>query len=137
MLVSTITLPNLKIIRSAKQLHGLSKLIVISSNCLLSLLFFSQSSRKTQVELSNLACHHLFLFICLHVTLKLRRRKFHRQLTSYPVYDWVEYSKSESGPPGQYLQYIICKLIIRLHSNKPAQTRETLPQNPHSYNTAI
>ena len=24
--------------------------------------------------------------------------------TSYPVYDCVEYSKSESGPPGQYLQ---------------------------------
>jgi len=28
-----------------------------------------------------------------------------KQLTSYPVYDCVEYSKSESGPPGQYLQY--------------------------------
>ncbi len=24
--------------------------------------------------------------------------------TSYPVYDCVEYSKSESGPPGQYTQ---------------------------------
>ncbi len=27
-----------------------------------------------------------------------------KRLTSYPVYDCVEYSKSESGPPGQYLK---------------------------------
>lgn len=26
------------------------------------------------------------------------------EVGSYPVYDWVLYSKSESGPPGQYTQ---------------------------------
>lgn len=39
-----------------------------------------------------------------------------RTHTSYPVYDWVEYSKSESGPPGQYLQYSITliKSLLKL-----------------------
>ena len=30
---------------------------------------------------------------------------------SYPVYDCVLYSKSESGPPGQYTQMLPVKLM--------------------------
>ena len=33
------------------------------------------------------------------------------EVGSYPVYDCVEYSKSESGPPGQYTQIFPVKLI--------------------------
>lgn len=41
------------------------------------------------------------------------------EVGSYPVYDCVEYSKSESGPPGQYTQMfpviLMCGHLCGLH----------------------
>ena len=34
------------------------------------------------------------------------------------MYDWVEYSKSESGPPGQYLEQNVEREEMRHNKNK-------------------